>query len=280
MNYSTILSKANAILKRNLIKNPSLDSEILLSNVLKVNRDMLLLNLDRKIKNYEILKFKKLINRRKKKEPIAYILGFKDFWKQKFKVSRDVLIPRPETEHLVEEVLSIIPINAAYNVLDIGTGSGCIIISILLERKKCQGIAIDISKKALNIAKYNAKIQHVKNRIKFVNFDVDKFFVGKYDLVVSNPPYIKNYIINYLDDDVKFYEPSVALKGGTDGCSNIRKVIKKSAKLIKNKGKFILEIDSGQIYQVKKILKNHGFYINKIVKDLSNKYRCIVSTKI
>ena len=262
------------------MQNPSLDSEILLSKVLKIDRNKLLLNLEHKLKKNEIIEFKKLIERRIKNEPIAYILGFKEFWKQKFKVSKDVLIPRPETEHLVEEVLKIIPREAAYSVLDVGAGSGCIIISILLERRKSLGVAIDISKKALNVAKYNAKIQHIENRIKFVNSDIDKFFIGKYDLVVSNPPYIKNYIINYLDDDVKLYEPRIALRGGMDGYSNIRKVIIKSSKLIKTRGKFVLEIGNEQINFVKSILKSNGFYINKIVKDLAKNYRCIISTKI
>ena len=280
MNCSTILSDAKDFLKEQYIKNPSLDSEILLSKVLKVDRNKLLLNLEHKLKKNEIIEFKKLIERRIKNEPIAYILGFKEFWKQKFKVSRDVLIPRPETEHLVEEALKIIPREAAYSVLDIGTGTGCIIISILLERRKSLGVAIDISKKALNVAKYNAKIQHIENRIKFVNSDIDKFFIGKYDLIVSNPPYIKNYIINYLDDDVKLYEPRIALRGGMDGYSNIRKVIIKSAKLIKTRGKFVLEIGNEQINFVKSILKSNGFYINKIVKDLAKNYRCIISTKI
>ena len=132
MNCSKILSNATAILKKKFIRNPSLDSEIILSNILKINRDKLLLNLDKTIRNSEITKFKNHIDRRKKREPVAYILGHKNFWKSNFKVNKDVLIPRPETEHLVEEVLNIIPKNASFNVLDIGTGSGCIIISIIL----------------------------------------------------------------------------------------------------------------------------------------------------
>ena len=280
MNYSKILSNATDILKKEFISNPSLDSELILSNILKINRDKLLLNLDKRIKNNEITKFNNLINRRKKREPVAYIVGHKNFWKSNFKVNKDVLIPRPETEHLVEEVLKIIPKNASYNVLDVGTGSGCIIISIILERKKMRGVAIDISKKALYIAKYNAKMQHIQNRIKFVNSNIDKFSIGKYDLIISNPPYIINYKISYLDDDVKLYEPKVALDGGLDGYSEIKNVVKKSAELIKTKGKLIIEIDYKQINFTKEILRRNGFYINKTVKDLANKNRCIVSTKI
>ena len=280
MNCSKILSNATAILKKEFIRNPSLDSEIILSNILKINRDKLLLNLDKTIRNSEITKFNNLIDRRKKREPVAYILGNKNFWKSNFKVNKDVLIPRPETEHLVEEVLNIIPKNASFNVLDIGTGSGCIIISIILERKKSRGVAIDISKKALYIAKYNAKMQHIQNRIKFVNSNIDKFSLGKYDLIISNPPYIINYKISYLDDDVKLYEPKVALDGGVDGYSEIKNVVKKSTELIKTKGKLIIEIGDKQLNFTKEILRRNGFYINKIVKDLAEKNRCIVSTKI
>ena len=280
MNCSKILSNATDTLKKEHINNPSLDSEIILSNVLKIKRDKLLLNLDKRIKNNEITKFNNLIDRRKKKEPVAYIIGHKNFWKNNFKVNKDVLIPRPETEHLVEEVLKIIPKNASFNVLDIGTGSGCIIISIILERKKSYGVAIDISKKAIYIAKYNAKMQHIQNRIKFVNSNIDKFSLGKYDLIISNPPYIINYKINYLDDDVKMYEPKVALDGGVDGYSEIKKVVRKSVELIKTKGKLVIEIGDKQINFTKEILRRNGFYINKIVKDLANKNRCIVSTKI
>tara|TARA_B100001996_G_C18610823_1_gene573624 strand:- start:340 stop:1182 length:843 start_codon:yes stop_codon:yes gene_type:complete len=280
MNYSKILSNATDILKKEFISNPSLDSELILSNILKINRDKLLLNLDKKIRNCEIIKFKNLIERRKKKEPIAYILGHKNFWKSNFKVNKDVLIPRPETEHIVEEALKILPNNASCNILDIGTGSGCIIISVLLERKKSYGVAVDISKKALNIARFNAKMQHIQNRIKFVNSNIDKFYIGKYDLIISNPPYIINYKISYLDEDVKLYEPNVALNGGLDGYSEIKNVVKKSAELIKNKGKLIIEISDNQINFTKEILKKNGFYINKAVKDLAKKNRCIVSTKI
>ena len=280
MNCSKVISQGVNILKKKLIKNPFLDCEMLLSKTLKIKRENLLLNLDMKIKKDEIKQFKKLINRRKKKEPIAYILGYKSFWKSNFKVNKNVLIPRPETEHIVEEVLKIIPKLGSYNILDIGTGSGCLIISIILERQKSYGTAIDISKNALNIAKYNAKIQHIENRINFVNSNIDKFLRGKYDLIISNPPYIKNYKINYLDDDVKLYEPKVALNGGVDGFSKIKKVVEKSSRLLKTKGKLVLEIDDKQKNITNKILKKNGFYTNKIVKDLAKKYRCIVSTKI
>jgi len=280
MNCQTVLSKATKILKGQLIKNPKLDCEILLSNALKIEREKLLINLNQEINKKDLNNFNNLIDRRKRKEPIAYIIGYKEFWKKKFKVNTNVLIPRPDTEHLVEEALKLIPNSSSLNILDIGTGSGCIILSILCERSKCYGVALDISKKALNVAKYNAKIQQINNRIKFVNSDIDKFKLGAYDLILSNPPYIKNYKINYLDEDIKFFEPNIALSGGIDGYSRIKTIINRSKILIKKKGKLFLELGNDQMNQTARLLKNRGFFINKIVKDLARNNRCIISTKI
>jgi release factor glutamine methyltransferase len=210
MNYQEILFEGAKILKFNNIKSFNLDSEILLSSILKVDRSHLILNLEKKIKDNESKIFFNCIERRKKNEPIAYITGYKEFWKNKFKVNSNVLIPRPDSETLVEQVLSEISTNSKKKILDIGTGSGCIIISILNDRKKCTGVGIDISKNAIKLAKYNAKIQHLKNRIKFFNTNIDNFNLDKYDFIVSNPPYIKFNEINGLDRDVRCYEPKIA----------------------------------------------------------------------
>ncbi len=261
-------------------KNSRLDSEILLSSTLRIQREEMMLTLNNYISKKELNYFIKLINRRREKEPVAYIVGHKEFWKNKFKVNNSVLIPRPETEHLVEEALKFIPKYRSINILDIGTGSGCIILSILNERKKSYGVALDISKKALKLAKFNAKIQQIKNRIKFVNSDIDKFCLGKYDIILSNPPYIKNSDIRYLEKDINFYEPKIALRGGFDGYSVINNIIDKSKVLMKKKGKLFLEVGYNQSEHVSRRLIKKGFYINKIVKDLSKNNRCIVSTKI
>jgi len=279
MNYQQALFNASSLLKKNSIKSHLLDSEILLSYMVKIERDKLLLNLNQRIEDVDYNRFIDLILRRKKGEPIAYIIGFKEFWKNKFLVNSDVLIPRPDSEIIVEQALKIIPKEKSLNILDIGTGSGCIILSILKEREKCFGIGMDISPKALKVAKINAKIQQIKNRIKFVNSDIDKFCLGKYDLIISNPPYIDSFGMNYLDNDIKNYEPKVALYGGIDGLSCIDVVIKKSSRLIKRKGKLLIEIGSNQFDKTKKLLNNKNFYINKIVKDLGNNDRCILSTK-
>ena len=280
MKYQEILNYGSRILKLNNIKSYNLDSELLLSSTLKIDRSQILLNLDKEIKNREKNFFLNLIKRRKKCEPIAYIIGYKEFWKEKFKVNNDVLIPRPETEILVEQVINELNINSKKRILDIGTGSGCIILSILKERKKCIGVGIDISKNAIKLAKYNAKIQHIKNRIKFFNTDIDNFYSNNYDLIISNPPYIDLNKIDDLDKDIKNHEPKIALDGGIDGYEKIRLVIKKSSNLIKKKGKLFLEIGFDQARETLRILNIYGFYNNKIVKDLSKKNRCIISTKI
>ena len=280
MKYQEILSAGSKILKLNNIKSYYLDSEILLSSTLKLDRSQLLLNLDKRIENQEKKIFFNFIERRRKNEPIAYITGYKEFWKNKFKVNKNVLIPRPDTETIIEQVLNELDINSSKKILDIGTGSGCIIISILNERKKCLGVGIDISKNAVKLAKYNAKIQHIDNRIKFLNSDIDNFYGGKYDLIVSNPPYIKHYEIDSLEKDIKNHEPKVSLDGGIDGYNEIRLIIKKSSTLIKKRGKLFLELGINQTRETLKILNLNGFYKTKVIKDLSGKNRCIVSTKI
>ena len=277
-NYKTILEEASNLLKNYNIKNPRLDSELLLSNSLNISRENLLLNLNKKINSYECETFKSLLKRRTKKMPIAYILGYKDFWKSKFYINNSVLIPRPETELVVEEALNYLPKNKLKNVLDIGTGSGCILISLLKERPKSVGTGIDICKNATKIAKINAKLQHIDNRTRFINSDVDKYNGGKYDLVLSNPPYIKEIEISRLEEDIRNFEPELALNGGYNGYSKIEKVIEKSSYFLKSNGKLILEIGYDQANYSSYLLKKYGFKINKISKDFSGKDRCIVST--
>jgi len=165
-------------------------------------------------------------------------------------------------------------------ILDIGTGSGCILLSLLKERRNFIGTGIDISKKALNVARFNAKLHQLSNRVKFFNSDVDKFLIGKYDLVVSNPPYIKKNNIKYLEKDVVSYEPELALDGGKTGFSKISKVICRASSLLKKNGKLILEIGFDQKNKVIEILKKNRFYIDKIAKDYAKRDRCIISTKL
>ena len=280
MNYQKILDYGTKLLNINKIKNPQLDSELILSKVLNKTREQILTNFNDKMNQRQIDKFNVYLSRRQKKEPIAYILGFKDFWKYNFLINKSVLIPRPDTEIIIEETLKYIPRNKSIKILDIGTGSGCIIISVLKERRKCSATALDISKKALKVAKTNAKLHHLENKIEFINIDIDKYKSNKYDLILSNPPYIKNISLNRLDGDVRLHEPRLALSGGFDGYGEIKKVIEKSTKLLKVNGKLIIEIGYKQRSQSVIFLKKNGFYINKICKDLSGEDRCLISTKI
>ena len=280
MNYIEILKSGENFLKKNNIKNSFLDTELILSKVLDKKREEIIINTNNELKNTDIIKFKKYLIRRKQKEPIAYILGYKYFWRYRFLTNNSVLIPRPDTELLIEESLRCIPKNKSKKILDIGTGSGCIIISILKERPKCSATAIDISRKAIFVAKTNAKIHQLLNKINFININIDKFNSNNYDLIISNPPYINNVELNRLDDDIKFHEPKEALSGGYDGFRDIKKVIIKSKKLLKINGKLIIEIGHKQKNKSAKILKENGYYINKISKDLSGKDRCIISTKL
>ena len=280
MNYREALQIGSKFLRSNKIKNPNLDSELILSKVLNKTREQIIINDNHFINHKQINKFNYFLSRRKKNEPIAYILGFKYFWKYKFLTNNSVLIPRPDTEIIIEESLRCIDIKKSKKILDIGTGSGCIIISILKERPKCTATAIDISNKAIKVAKTNAKLHHIENKIDFINIDIDKYNSNKYDLILSNPPYINNISLNRLDDDVKLYEPKLALSGGFDGYSELKKIVIKSKELLKLNGKLIIEIGSKQKNQALIFLKKNGFYVNKISKDLSGKDRCLICTKI
>ena len=279
MNYQELLVDASKQLKFYKINSATLDAELILSKILGLSREKILLNLNEKINDEVLEKFNYFLKLRKQNRPIAYILGFKDFWKYKFQVDKNVLIPRPETEIIIEQALKNLPKLSKKNILDIGTGSGCIIISIIKERENCKATAIDKSLKALKVAKLNAEMHHVQKKIKFLNIDVDKYLANKYDLIVSNPPYIKDIEILSLDKDVKLNEPKLALSGGKSGLNKVFKVIKKSEKLLKTKGKLILEIGEKQSKEVKKFLIKNNFNQIQVFKDLSRKDRCIVSTK-
>ena len=278
MNIFKALHSGYDLLKSNDINSYKIDTELLLSDSLNITRETLILNLSDQIskENYENFLFK--LYRRKKKEPIAYIVKKKEFWKNKFYVNKNVLIPRPESEFLVEESLKIISKGQKKKLLEIGVGSGCIITSVLKDRKNCYAVVIDCCKKALKIAKINAKLHHIENRIKIFKTDVDNFSSGKYDLIISNPPYIDKHQLKYLG--VSKFEPHKALNGGVDGIEVLKKVIFKASELLKLNGKLIIEIGINQKYKVKKLLKNKNFFVKKIIKDLSGHDRCIVSTKL
>ena len=280
MNIDTAIKNAFLDLKKKNIKSALLDSEILMSKVLNQDRSKIILNLNSQLNNQDYKLFRELIISRSKNKPIAYLTGKKSFWKYEFEINDKVLIPRPDTELIVEQVLNIYKNKHNINFLEIGVGSGCIILSILKEKKFFLGKGVDLSKDSIKICEKNANKLNVSNRLKLFKSDIDNFNLGKYDLIVSNPPYIKKFDLKNLDNDVSNFEPNLALDGGLDGLSEIRKVIRTSSELIKLNGKLILEIAHDQKKMVKKILNDYGFYVNKVAKDLANNNRCVVSTKI
>ena len=278
MNILKVLNIGYKLLKSNKINSYKIDTELLLSDSLNVSRENLILNFRQSIHKKKYKNFLLKLHRRKKREPIAYILRKKEFWRNNFYVNKDVLIPRPETEFLVEEALKIISKYQKKRLLEIGIGSGCIVTSILKDRKNCYATGIDCCKKAIKIAKTNVKLHQIENRIKIFKSDVDNFNTGKYDLILSNPPYIEKHQLKYLG--VSEFEPSVAFDGGINGIEILKKVILKSSKLLKINGKLIIEIGYNQKYRVKHLLNKKNFFINKIVKDFSGHDRCIISTKL
>jgi release factor glutamine methyltransferase len=280
MNIQLAIKDGINILIDKRINTAKLDAEILMAKVLKKDRKYIILNNKEDLDDKNLKYFNKLIKERANFKPIAYLINKKYFWNNEFFVNKNTLIPRPDTEILVEQVLRLTKHKNIMNILDIGVGSGCILLSILKERKNFYGTGIDISKNALDICKINAKRLKVDGRTKFYKTDIDKFVEGNYDLIISNPPYIKRYDLKYLESNVIKFEPKLALDGGVDGLSEIRKVIKKSSELIKKNGIFVLEIGFNQKNKVVKLLREKGFYTNCTLKDLAHNDRCIVSTKI
>ena len=280
MNIHTAIQKGKLFLKEKKIKTSDLDSQILMSKAINKKKKFIILNFNKKLSKKNLEYFYNLIDQRAKGKPIAYIVEKKDFWKYEFLVSKDVLIPRPDTEIIIEQVLELTKNKNKLNFLDIGVGSGCLLLPILKEKKSFYGTGIDISNKCLSITRVNGHKLGVINRVKLFKSDIDNFQYDKYDLIISNPPYIKKNDLKYLEKDIIGFEPKKALDGGVDGLSEIRKVIYKSSELLKKNGLLILEIGFDQKNKVKRILQNKKFYIKKIVKDLSNNDRCIISVRI
>ena len=279
MNALELLNSGSYKLQKQKIKTHRIDSEILLSKVLNKSREQILIRLNQNMKNTEVSAFDNLIQRRLHKEPIAYIINEKEFWSKKFQVNKNTLIPRPETELLVEDLIKIYK-NKNISLLDVGTGSGCIIISLLSELPNSKGLGIDISSSALKIAKHNALLHKVEDRIKFYNKSIINLFNCKFDLIVSNPPYIDTKNIKNLDDDIKKHEPLIALNGGNDGLDVIKKVIYKAKEILKINGRLAIEIGNWQSKKVSKELKINNFIIEKYIKDYKDNTRCLISKLI
>ena len=279
MNIQNTIQQASKVLKNNNITSHILDAEILLANIMGVEKEFFITNNNMKISKEILKKYSFAINRRINSEPIAYILGRKEFWSEDFFVNRSTLVPRPETEILIYKIIKFFK-NKRVNILDIGTGSGCILLSILKELNLSRGTGIDVSGKAIMVAKKNAKKLKLDHRSKFIHMDLEKFNLEKYDLIVSNPPYILSRNIKKLSDDIINYEPIGALDGGVDGLDLIKKVIYKSNELLKKKSLLALEIGNNQYKNVSSILRQQGYREISKECDYNNNIRCILSTKV
>ena len=227
-------------------------------------------------KNAEIM-----LKRRMAHEPLDKIIGKREFYKSSFTVSRAVLSPRPDTEVLVESALELLPLDKELKILDMGTGSGCILLSLLKERPQAMGVGLDISKEALQIAQENAENLGLNGRVEFIcqSWTDSHLFLPSFDMVVSNPPYIPSVEIATLDKEVKEYDPLSALDGGADGLKCYKDIAKILPDLLKSDAYALFEVGYNQADDVMEIYKKAGLKPHKIVKDLAGIKRCVILKK-
>lgn len=260
-----------------------LDIELILCKVLNVNRVHIHINIDNNLNENEISEFNKFLNERKNGRPMAYILGYREFMGMDFLVKEGVLVPRPDTEILVEEVIDICKNINNPSIVDIGTGSGAISVSLAKYIKDSNIYSLDISDIPLEVGKINAENNGVDSKITFLKSDLFSALENtdiRFDVVVSNPPYIRKKDIDYLDTDVKDYEPILALDGGEDGLLFYRKISKDSLKFLKNNGILAFEVGHDQADDVKNIMIQNNFKNIKIIKDLADIDRVVIGFKI
>ncbi len=276
MTISEILKECTTLLKNEKIESASLDCRLLLCYFLGVDTVYLITHKNEEVENYE--EFYRLFKRRLNREPMQYILGRAEFMGLDFTVNENVLIPRADTETLVEKVIEFVG-NNAYNILDIGTGSGCIPISVLKNCPGCNAVAVDISEAALNVARQNAKNHGVDEKIQFTRADILKEFPGeKFDCIISNPPYIREDVIPTLMEDVKGYEPHIALSGGADGLIFYRRIAREATTHLAPGGLLAFEIGYDQADDLIEILAQNGYKNIAVTKDLAGNDRVVSAT--
>ena len=262
------------------VENPNLDAKIIFKHILSVDNEQFELCKKNEISSKITKSYFELIDRRIKREPIAYITNKQSFWNDEFKVTKDTLIPRPETELILENVLSYFPDKKIdLNIADLGTGSGCIIISLLQEYINASGIGIDISKEAIKIANENKKLLKNHERLKLLEEDYAEYNLNGFDIIVSNPPYISQNSLD-IQKDVYDYEPHLALFSKNNGIEAYNKIISNLASRIDKNFFLFLEIGLGQASEVTKLLKNNGFTEILTKVDLANIPRCVIAKKI
>lgn len=261
------------------IKTSKLDVRILLAHLLNIDSKELILHFNKNVKQEFIDNFNKLLSRRINREPIANILNKKLFWDYSFFVDQNVLTPRNDSETLIEAVLSHYKNkNQELKILDLGTGSGCLILTLLKIYKNANGIGIDINEKSLQIAKKNAELLEIDNRISFIKNNWNDNIDDKFDIIISNPPYIPTDEIDILEPEVNKFNPLLALDGGTDGLDCYKYLSKSLQKNIKNSTKIFLEIGKGQENDINDIFSANNYKLLNMYKDLSgvNRVLCFV----
>ena len=256
------------------------EKKLLLSHVLGLSNEKLNLTQSEKVGEKDIKNFEQLINRRKNSEPIAYLTNKKSFWKNDFYVDQSVLIPRSDSELLIESVIEYFPdLTKTYNFLDLGSGSGCLIISLLNEYLLGSGTGVEIDKKAIKVSEKNKEFLLNKDRLKFLERDFSNYDTSSFDIIISNPPYIPFEEKKDIMKEVRNYEPSKALFADEKGLYFYRKIIENLSKHLKRKQFLFLEVGINQPDGVVKILKNNNFNVVSIKKDISNIPRCIIAER-
>ena len=260
---------------------PILEKKILLKYILNTSNEEINISHNKPLDHIELGQYKELIQRRKKSEPIAYIINKKEFWKDTFFIDNSVLIPRPDSEIIIETAIKYFPdTNQNLKMLDLGTGSGCLIISLLREFTNSQGIGIDFDKNALKVAKQNKSNLLNENRLKFCHADFSEFNTINYDLIVCNPPYVSTSSKDNMLKDVQDFEPEIALFAKENGLRCFKMVLDNLIKYENKKQLIIFEIGYNQLKPIQKMLKNTGFQLISVEKDISDIPRCIVTKRI
>ena len=278
MTIKELLNQAVIMLKNENIDAPKNKARMLLQATLKKSREYLMIYDNKEVENIDRDRYIKNVKRLILGEPLQYITGIQEFMKLNFLVTKDVLIPRPDTEILVEEVIRKAENIPNPVILDLCTGSGAIAVSLAKYIKNVYICAVDISSKALEIAKYNAELNGVKNNIEFIESNLfDKIKERKFDIIVSNPPYIETETIKTLSKEVQS-EPKIALDGGKDGLDFYRKIADSGSKYLNRQGYICLEIGYNQRIAVRQILENKKRYVNiNCIKDLCGNDRVITA---
>lgn len=274
----TILCKATAILTAAGIENAGLDARLMLQEVLHISHEALIIREEYLLNTEEKQLFMAMVARRGMREPLAYIVGKKEFWGLDFKVTRDTLIPRPDSETLIEAVLRQFPTTPPKTILDLGTGTGCLLIALLTEWKEARGVGIDVNAGALEIARTNAKANHVHSRANFIHNDWMNDLSGEFEVILSNPPYIAAGMRDALSPEVRDFEPHEALFAEENGLAHYQKILGAAPHHLTRNGVLALEIGQGQAMDVVRLIESHGLHCHSLTNDLAGIPRAVLAT--